>query len=132
MRMEIRKIGVVGCGSMGAGIVQLSAQSGYEVVVREVNSDLLNKGLGGIKKVLAKGVEKGKMNQEEMDRVLARIKGTTDMKDFSECDLIIEAVVENMGLKKEVFDELDRICPKHTILSSNTSCLSIIDIAMAT
>lgn len=130
--MEIRKIGVVGCGSMGAGIVQLSAQSGYEVVVREVNSDLLNKGLGGIKKVLAKSVEKGKMNPEEMGKTLARVKGTTDMKDFSECDLVIEAVVENMGLKKEVFAELDKICPPHALLGSNTSCLSIVDIAMAT
>jgi len=130
--MEIGKVGVVGCGSMGSGIAQISAQCGYDVVVREINLDLLNKGLGGIKKVLSKGVEKGKMNQEEMDRILARIKGTIDMKDFSECDLVIEAVVENMDLKKEVFAALDKICPQHTILSSNTSCLSIIEIAMAT
>jgi len=130
--MEIKKIGVVGCGSMGAGISQISAQSGYDVVVREVNEDLLNKGLASINKVLSRSVEKGKIKQEDMDTALGRIKGTTNMEEFSECDLVIEVVVENMDLKREVFKELDKICPKHAILASNSSCLSIVDIATAT
>jgi len=130
--MEIKKVGVVGCGSMGTGIAQISAQSGYNVVVREINNEVLNNGLALIKKVLSRGVEKGKLTQEDMDTALDRIKGTTRMEDFSECDLVIEVVVENMDLKKEVFAELDKICPKHAILASNTSCLSIVDIAMAT
>jgi len=130
--MEIKKVGVVGCGAMGAGIAQISAQSGYDVLVREINEDALNKGLASIKKVLSKGVEKGKVAQEEMDKTLARISRATRMEDLSGCDLVIEAVVEDLDLKKEVFSELDKICPEHAILSTNTSCLSIIDIAQAT
>ena len=130
--MEIKKVGVVGCGAMGAGIAQISAQSGYDVMVREINEDVLNKGLASIKKVLSKGVEKGKVAQEEMDKTLARISRATRMEDLSGCDLVIEAVVEDLDLKREVFSELDKICPEQAILSTNTSCLSIIDIAQAT
>jgi len=130
--MEIKKVGVVGCGLMGSGIAQISAQAGYQVVVSEINEDLLNKGLGLINTFLSKGVEKGKITQEDKDTTLSRIKGTTDMKDFGDCDLVIEAVVENMGLKKKIFAELDKICPKHAILASNTSALSVIDMAIST
>ncbi len=130
--MEIKKVGVVGCGTMGNGIVIVCAQSGYQVVVSEINDQLLNKGLASINSFLTKSVEKGKLSQPDRDSTLARIKGTTNTQDFSDCDLVIEAAVENMDLKKKIFAEVDKICPKHTILASNTSCLSIIDIAMAT
>lgn len=130
--MEIKKVGVVGCGSMGNGIVQICAQSGYQVVVSEVNDALLNKGLALIDHFLTKSVEKGKISQHDRDSALSRIKGTTNTKDFSDCDLIIEAIIENMDLKKKLFAELDGICPKHTILATNTSCLSVIDMAMET
>ncbi len=130
--MEIKRVGVVGCGAMGSGITQVCAQSGYQVVVSEINDELLNKGLTAISNFLAKSVAKGKLSQQDKDATLARIKGTTNTDDFSDCDLIIEVAVENMGLKKKVFTELDKICPKHTILATNTSCLSIIDIAMVT
>jgi 3-hydroxybutyryl-CoA dehydrogenase len=130
--MEIKKVGVVGCGIMGGGIAQVSAQASYEVVVSEINDELLNKGLAAINSILSRNVEKGRMSQADKDATLARIKGTTNTKDFSDCDLVIEAVVENMDLKKQVFAELDKVCPKHAILATNTSCLSVIDMAKAT
>ncbi len=130
--MEIKKVGIVGCGLMGSGIAQVCAQSGYQVVVLEINDALLNKGLASINSFLAKSVEKGKLSQQDKDSVLGRIKGTTNTRDFSDCDLMIEAVIENIDLKKKIFAELDKICPKHAILATNTSCLSIIDLAMVT
>lgn len=130
--MEIKKVGVVGCGAMGSGIALASAQSGYQVAVSEINDELLNKGLTSINKFLAKGVEKGKIAQQDKDATLNRIKGTTNTKDFSDCDLVIEAAIENIELKKKIFAELDKICPKHAILASNTSCLPIIEMAMVT
>ena len=130
--MEIKKVGVVGCGTMGGGIVQVCAQSGYQVVASEINDELLNKGLASIDKFMAKSVEKGKLSQQDKDTTLSRIKGTTDTKDFGDCDLVVEAAIENMDLKKKIFAELDKICPKNTILATNTSCLSIIEISMVT
>lgn len=130
--MEIKKVGVVGCGTMGSGIVQICAQSGYQIVVSEINEELLNKGLKSIESVLSRNVEKGRMSQEDKEATMSRIKGTTQYKDFSDCDLMIEVAIEKMDLKKEIFTELDKICPEHAILSTNTSCLSIIDIAMVT
>jgi len=130
--MEIKKVGVVGCGTMASGIVQVCAQSGYPVVVSEINEELLNKGLASIKSFMSKSVERGKISQQDMDSTLGRIKGTVDIQDFSECDLVIEGATENMDIKKKIFAELDKVCPKHAILATNTSCLSIIDIAMAT
>jgi len=130
--MEIKKVGVVGCGLMGAGITQVCAQSGYQVVVSEINEQLLNKGLASINSILTKSVEKERISQADKDTTLSRIRGTTNTQDLSNCDLAIEAAVENMDLKKRIFAELDKICPEHTILASNTSCLSIIDIATAT
>ena len=130
--MEIKRVGVVGCGAMGAGIVQVSAQAGYQVTVSEINETLLNRGLGLIENILAKDVSKQKITQAEKDSIQSRIKGTIDMKDFAGCDLVVEVVIENMDLKRKVFAELDKICPPQTILASNSSCLSILDIAMAT
>lgn len=128
--MEIKNVGVVGCGVMGSGITQVCALSGYQVIVAEINGELLNKGLKSIQKVLTINVEKGKLSEQDKNSILGRIKGTTDIKDFSNCDFVIEAVNESMGLKKEVFSMLDKICSRHTILSTNTSVLSIIDLAM--
>lgn len=130
--MEIKKIGVVGCGQMGAGVTQICAQAGYQVIVSEINSELLNKGLKSIDSRLGRDVEKGRLSSQDKDDILNRIKGTTDTKDFADRDLVIEAAIENMDLKKKIFAELDKICPKHAILATNTSCLSIIDVAMVT
>ena len=130
--MEIKRVGVVGCGLMGSGITQVCAQSGYQVVVSEVNDELLNKGLASISSFLTRNVKKGRVSQAEKEATLARIKGTTNTRDFSDCDLVIEAAIENMDVKKKIFAELDKICPKHAILATNTSCLSIIDMATAT
>jgi 3-hydroxybutyryl-CoA dehydrogenase len=130
--MEIKRVGVVGCGTMGSGIAQLCAQSGYQVVVSEINDELLSKGLASIEKTLARLVEKEKISQQDKDATLSRIKGTTKVTDFSDCDLMIEVALENLDLKKKIFAELDAVCPKDTILGTNTSCLSIIDMAVAT
>jgi 3-hydroxybutyryl-CoA dehydrogenase len=130
--MEIKKVGVVGCGSMGAGITQLCAQSGYPVVVSEINDDLLKKGLAFIEKTLARSVDKGKITHQDKDAITGRIKGTTSTKDFADCDLVIEAAIEDLELKKKIFAELDGICPPQAILATNTSCLSIIEMAMMT
>jgi len=130
--MEIKQVGVVGCGFMGSGITQVCAQSGYQVVVSEVNDELLNKGLTTINYYLTRSVLKGKISEQDKDSALARIKGTTNSKDFSDCDLVIEVVPENIDLKKEVFARIDKICPEHTILASNTSCISIFELARVT
>jgi 3-hydroxybutyryl-CoA dehydrogenase len=130
--MEIKKVGVVGAGIMGAGIVQVSAQSGYQVVVSEINDALLQKGLGTVDKFLARSVEKEKMTAAEKDEVMGRITGTTDVKDFKDCDLVVEAAIENLELKKQVFKQLDEVCPPHALLTSNTSSMTITDMAAAT
>jgi 3-hydroxybutyryl-CoA dehydrogenase len=130
--MEIKKVGVVGCGRMGGGIAQVCAQSGYPLVVSEINDELLKKGLTSIDASLTRSVQKEKITQQDKDATLNRIKGTTDVRDFGDCDLVIEAAIENLELKKKIFGELDKVCPQHAILATNTSCLSIIDMAIAT
>ncbi len=130
--MEIKQVGVVGCGQMGGGIAQVSAQSGYQVTVSEVNEELLNKGLAAINSSLTKAVEKERITPQDKEVAISRIKGTDSMKDLSNCDLVIEAAIENLELKKKIFAELDSVCPRHTILATNTSCLSIIEMAMTT
>jgi len=130
--MEIKQVGVVGCGQMGGGIAQVSAQAGYQVIVSEVNEELLNKGLAKIDSVLARAVEKERITTQDKEAIISRIKGTTSMKDFGSCDLVIEAAMENLELKKKIFAELDSVCPKHATLATNTSCLSIIEMAMTT
>jgi len=130
--MEIKKVGVVGCGLMGSGIAQVCAQSGYYVVASEINDALLNKGMASISSRLSRDVDKGKLSPEDKDNTISRIKGTTNTKDFSDCDLIIEAIIENTDSKKKIFAELDKVCPQYTVLATNTSVLSIIDIATVT
>jgi 3-hydroxybutyryl-CoA dehydrogenase len=130
--MEIKKVGVIGCGQMGGGIVQTCAQAGYDVKVTEINQPLLDRGLNNIKSNLSRNVEKSRMSKDEMDIMLSHIHGTTNLSDFSDRDLVIEAVIENMDMKKKLFAELDKLCPSNTILATNTSCLSIIDMAMVT
>lgn len=132
IRERIKKVGVVGCGTMGSGIAQVCAQSGYQTIVSEMNEEILKKGLGAINSFMNKGIEKGKITQQEKDSILSRIKGITDLKGFSDCDLVIEAASEDLNLKKGIFADLDRICPEHTILGTNTSNLCIIEIASAT
>jgi len=117
---------------MGSGIVEVCARAGYEVVVREVNDEFLQKGLGRIKKSMSKGVRKGKLAQEDMDAAWGRIKGTTTLADMADCDIAIEAAVENMEIKKSIFAELDGILPPHAILASNTSSLCITEMASVT
>ncbi|MFC1860244.1 3-hydroxyacyl-CoA dehydrogenase family protein [Chloroflexota bacterium] len=130
--MEIKKVGVVGCGLMGSAIAQVCAQSGYDVAVSEVSDELLSKGLASINSSLTRNKRKGRISQQDKDSTLARIKGATDFKGFADCDLIIEAAVENMEVKKKIFADLDKICPRDAILATNTSCLSIMDIAKVT
>jgi 3-hydroxybutyryl-CoA dehydrogenase len=130
--MEIKKVGVAGCGLMGGGIVQTCAQSGYQVVVLEANETFLKKGLGAIESNLSKAVAKGKLPQTDMDAVLNRIKGTLTVKDLAGCDIIIEAIIEDLDLKKKLFTDLDGLCPQHTIFASNTSSIPIIEMAAAT
>lgn len=130
--MDIKQVGVVGCGLMGSGIAEVCARAGYDVVVREVNDELLQKGLGRIRDSLGRAVSRGKTTQEQADQALAHLRGTLSLADFSGCDLVVEAAVENMALKKELFAELDRVLPPHAILSSNTSSLCITEMASAT
>ncbi len=130
--MDIKTVGVVGCGLMGSGIAQVCAEAGYQVIVREVNEDLLKKGLGKIESFLTKGVEKGKVTPERKAEVLGRLEGTTSLEKFAACDIVIEVVVENLQVKHELYQALDRICPAHTIFASNTSSLSITEMAAVT
>jgi 3-hydroxybutyryl-CoA dehydrogenase len=127
--MAIQKVGVVGCGLMGSGIAQVSAQAGFPTVVREVSKDLLDKGLGSVFKFLQGGVEKGKVSQFDLDKVKENLKGTTELKDLADCDLVVEAITENLGVKKETFGTLDSVCKPETIFASNTSSLSITELS---
>lgn len=129
---DIRKVGVVGCGLMGHGIAQVSAQAGCDVVVREVSDELCAKGVGNIDKQLARAVEKGKSSQEDADAVRARITTTTDYADLADCDLVIEAITENLGAKLEMWRELDGIVKPEALFATNTSSLSVIDQAAVT
>ncbi len=128
----MNKVGVVGCGLMGSGIAQVCAEAGYPVVVREVSDDLLKKGLGRIESFLKKGALKGKVTAERMREVLGRLQGTTSLADLAGCDIVIEAVVESIATKRETYELLDRICGKDAIFASNTSSLSITEMAATT
>ena len=127
--MPIKLLGIVGCGTMGAGIAQLALQSGYNVCVREINQALLDRGLAKINKGLEKLCEKGALKNEEKDNLFKRLKGTTSFDDLKECDMVIEAVFEDIKVKTEVFMSLDPICKKETIFASNTSSLPITQMA---
>lgn len=128
----MEKIFVLGAGTMGSGIVQAFAQKGYEVIVRDIKDKLVQSGIVRINNGLSKLVSKGKMTEETKEDILSRISGTTDMNLAADCDLVVEAAIENMKIKKEIFAELDKICKPETILASNTSSLSITEVASAT
>jgi len=129
---EIKKVGVLGCGLMGSGIAQVAAQSGYETIVREVDQKFIDKGFGGIRKSLDKFVEKGRMSAEERDATVARLKGTLEFADMADCDIVIEAIIEDAALKKTNYAELDNVVKKDAIFASNTSSLTITELSMAT
>jgi 3-hydroxybutyryl-CoA dehydrogenase len=129
---DFKKIGVVGAGTMGNGIAQLAAQMGAEVVMRDIKDDFVQRGISAIDKFLSKGVERGKVTEDQKSAVLGRIIGTTDMGDLADCDFIIEAVIEDLDLKKQVYGQLDEICKPEVILATNTSSMSITLIASAT
>jgi 3-hydroxybutyryl-CoA dehydrogenase len=130
--MNIKTVGVIGAGQMGNGIAQVSAMAGFNVVMRDISMDLCKKGLSVIEKSLAKAVEKQKLTSEQRDATLKKIKLTTELKDFKDCDIAIEAATERVDLKLQIFKELDGILPKDAILASNTSSISITKIAAAT
>lgn len=130
--MEIKKVGVLGAGLMGHGIAQVVAQAGYDVVLREVDDAKLEKGIGKIEKQLARAVEKGKAEQADADAVRGRIQGTTSYSDLADCDLVIEAITEDLGLKLEMWKEVDSIVKADALFATNTSSLSVIDQAAST
>lgn len=130
--MFMEKIFVLGAGTMGAGIVQAFAQKGYEVIVRDIKEEFVDRGIAGISKGLSRLVAKEKMTEEAKEEILSRISGTTDLNMAADCDLVVEAAVEIMEIKKQIFAELDKICKPETILATNTSSLSITEVAAAT
>jgi 3-hydroxybutyryl-CoA dehydrogenase len=130
--LEIKRVGVVGAGIMGAGIVQVCAQAGCQVVVSEINDELLQKGIGTVDHFLGRAVQKERITAKDKDEIMGRIQGTTDPKDFKDCDLVVEAIIENLDLKKDLFQKLDEICPPHALLTSNTSSMTIVEMAAAT
>jgi len=130
--MAIRKVGVLGCGLMGSGIAEVAAKSGFDVVVREVDQGLLDKGMGRLRGSLDKAVEKGKLAAADRDAALARLQGTTQIADLAGCDLVIEAIVENVAEKKKVYAAVGEVAKPEAILASNTSSLTLTQMAMAT
>jgi 3-hydroxybutyryl-CoA dehydrogenase len=130
--MEIRKVGVLGCGLMGSGIAQVAASAGFETVVKEVSDDLINKGFAGIDKSLAKFAEKGTITADQQREIRGRLSGTTSFADLADCDIIIEAIIENLEEKRSTYAQLDAICKPETIFASNTSSLSITEMMTAT
>ena len=130
--MAIKKVGVLGCGLMGSGIAQVAAQAGYETVVREVEQKFLDKGFAGIEKSLGRFVEKGTLSTADRDDALGRLKATTNLTDLDDCDIVIEAIIENAQLKRETYAELDMIVKREAIFASNTSSLTITELSMAT
>jgi len=130
--MAISKIGVIGAGQMGHGIALVSAQAGFDVIIRDTTDDFVKKGIGKIEKFLDKSIEKGKMNAEEKKNIMIKIRGTTKLDDLKNVDLIIEAIFENVQVKKQLFQELEKICKKECIFASNTSTIPITDLASVT
>jgi 3-hydroxybutyryl-CoA dehydrogenase len=130
--MEIKKVGVLGCGLMGSGIAQTAATAGFETIVREVSEELCERGFGGIEKSLAKFAEKGKITSEQQTETRNRLRGTTKLEDLHDCDIIIEAIIENLDTKRDTYRQLDQICKPETIFASNTSSISITEMMTAT
>src|SRR5882672_1165395 len=130
--MAIKNVGVIGCGLMGSGIVQVSAQAGFSVLFVEANDELVKRGLERLRQTLEGLVAKGKLEAKTKDETLGRIAGTTRLEDLKASDLVVEAMTENQALKNETFAKLDRICPPHAILASNTSSCNVTAMAAAT
>ncbi len=130
--MRIEKVGVVGCGLMGSGIAQVAAQAGCHVVVREVSQAALDKGLASIDKNLQRMVDKGTLTAADRDAARGRLKSTTALADLKDSDLVVEAIIEQLPVKKDLWNELDALCPKHTVFASNTSSLSITEMSTYT
>jgi 3-hydroxybutyryl-CoA dehydrogenase len=129
---EIRRVAVVGCGLMGSGIAEISARAGYETIVREVDEKALEKGIGSLRKSLDRAVDRGKLEADARDEAMGRISGTMSLDELGEADLVIEAIVEDLDVKKELFSKLDGICHEGTIFASNTSSLTVTEMAAAT
>jgi 3-hydroxybutyryl-CoA dehydrogenase len=130
--MAIKNVGVIGCGLMGSGIVQVAAQAGFSVLFVEANDELVKKGLGRLRDTLEGLAARGKLEAKAKDEILARIAGTPRFEDLKGCDLVVEAMTENQALKNETFAKLDRICPPHTLLATNTSSCNVTAMAAAT
>lgn len=130
--MEIKKVGVLGCGLMGSGIAQVAATAGFTTIVREVSEDVIKKGFAGIEKSLAKFAEKGTITPAQQGEIRNRLSGTTSFNDLADCDIIIEAIVENLEVKRDTYHQLDEVCKPETIFASNTSSLSITEMMTAT
>jgi 3-hydroxybutyryl-CoA dehydrogenase len=129
---KIKTVGVLGCGLMGSGIAQVAAQAGYKTIVREVDQAVCDRGFTGIDKSLGKFVEKGKLTGAQRDEIRGRLTGTTRLEDLAGCDIVIEAIIENIEVKRTAYAELDRVCRKDAIFASNTSSLTITELSMAT
>jgi 3-hydroxybutyryl-CoA dehydrogenase len=130
--MAIKRLGIVGSGIMGSGIAECAARNGFEVVLRSRRQETADAMVAGMEKSLAKQVEKGKVSEEDRQSSLSRVTATSDIAELAECDLVIESIVEDLAAKKHLFNELDRVCPEHTILATNTSTLPVIELAMET
>jgi 3-hydroxybutyryl-CoA dehydrogenase len=130
--MTVKRVGIVGSGIMGSGIAEVAAKAGIEVVLRSRAQSTADAMVAGLEKSLGKQVERGKLEGAERDAVLGRVRAVADLSELSECDLVIESIVEDLGAKKHLFTELDRICPEHTILATNTSTLPVVEMAMNT
>jgi 3-hydroxybutyryl-CoA dehydrogenase len=130
--MTVKRVGIVGSGIMGAGIAEVAAKAGFEVVLRSRAQATADAMVGGLEKSLAKQVERGKLEANERDAVLGRVSAVADLGELSNCDLVLESIVEDLAAKKHLFTELDRICPEHTILATNTSTLPVVEMAMNT
>jgi len=130
--MAVKKIGVIGAGQMGHGIALVSAKAGYDVVLRDITKEYVEKGISKIDKFLSKSVAKERMTEDEKKKILAKISGTTNLSDMKDADIVIEAIFENVKVKKELFKELDDVCKKDCVLASNTSTIPITDLASAT
>ena len=130
--MAIKKIGVIGAGTMGHGISLVAAKAGYDVIIRDIKDEFVNKGLSRIEKFLNRSVEKGKMTETEKKKILSKIKGTTKLADLKDADLVVEAIFEDVNVKKDIFKNLDKICKKETLFASNTSTIPITDLASVT
>src|SRR5918912_565048 len=119
--MEINRVGVLGCGLMGSGIAQTAASAGCDVIVREVTDELCERGFRGIEKSLSKFAEKGTITAEQQSEIRGRIRGTTSLEEMADCDIVIEAIVENLDVKRDTYNQLDAVCKPETVFASNTS-----------